>query len=72
MMDYSTVQEASVRWRISERHIQKLCDEQRIPGTVRIGSRQDAGGLCKIHRLVSETDRFLPKHIEEIVCFRDG
>ncbi len=31
-----TVQEAATKWEISERHIQKLCEENRIPGVVRL------------------------------------
>ena len=31
-MDYISVQEAAVKWGISERRIQKLCEENRIPG----------------------------------------
>ncbi len=36
MFDYITVQEAATKWEISERRIQKLCDENRIPGVVRL------------------------------------
>lgn len=32
MFDYITVQEAAKKWAISERRIQKLCEENRIPG----------------------------------------
>jgi hypothetical protein len=34
-MDYISVQEATEKWGISERRIQKLCEEKRIPGVVR-------------------------------------
>ncbi|NLV95678.1 MAG: helix-turn-helix domain-containing protein [Candidatus Riflebacteria bacterium] len=34
-MDYISVGEAAVKWGISERRIQKLCEENRIPGVVR-------------------------------------
>lgn len=34
-MDFISVQEAATRWGISERRIQKLCEENRIPGIVR-------------------------------------
>lgn len=37
MFDYTTVKETSNRWGISERRIQKLCEEKRIPGVVRLG-----------------------------------
>jgi len=31
-MDYISVQEAAIKWGISERRVQKLCEEKRIPG----------------------------------------
>lgn len=31
-MDYISVQEAAKKWDISERRVQKLCEENRIPG----------------------------------------
>lgn len=34
-MDFISVQEAATRWGISERRIQKLCEENRILGVVR-------------------------------------
>jgi len=34
-MDFISVQEAVAKWGISERRIQKLCEENRIPGVVR-------------------------------------
>lgn len=34
-MDYISTKEASEKWGISERRIQKLCEEGRIPGVVR-------------------------------------
>jgi hypothetical protein len=34
-MDYISTKEAAVKWGISERRIQKLCEENRIPGTIR-------------------------------------
>lgn len=36
-MDFISVQEAALKWGISERRIQKLCEEERIPGAVRFG-----------------------------------
>ncbi len=36
MFDYMTVQDAAKQWDISERRIQKLCEEKRIPGVVRL------------------------------------
>lgn len=34
-MDFISVQEAAAKWGISQRRIQKLCEENRIPGLVR-------------------------------------
>ena len=34
-MDYITTKEASLKWGISERRIQKLCEENRIAGVIR-------------------------------------
>lgn len=34
-MDFISVREASQKWGISERRIQKLCEENRIDGAVR-------------------------------------
>lgn len=36
-MDYITPKEASQKWGISERRIQKLCEENRIEGVARLG-----------------------------------
>lgn len=36
MFEYMTVQEAANLWEISERRIQKLCEEKRIDGVVRL------------------------------------
>jgi len=36
-VDYITPKEASLKWGISERRIQKLCEEGRIDGVVRFG-----------------------------------
>lgn len=36
-MDFISVQEAASKWEISERRIQKLCEEERIPGVTRFG-----------------------------------
>lgn len=37
MLDYISVQQAADKWGISERRIQKLCEENRIDGAVRFG-----------------------------------
>lgn len=36
-MDYISVKAASEKWGISERRIQKLCEENRIEGTEKFG-----------------------------------
>lgn len=33
-MDYISTKEAAKKWGISERRIQKLCEENRIPGVI--------------------------------------
>lgn len=37
MLNYISVKHASKKWGISERRIQKLCEESRIDGVVRFG-----------------------------------
>lgn len=34
-MEYISIKEASIKWGISERRIQKLCFEDRIAGAIR-------------------------------------
>ena len=34
-MDYMTVREAAEKWNVTMRWVQKLCEEDRIKGTVR-------------------------------------
>lgn len=34
-MEYISAPEAAIKWGISERRVQKLCEENRIPGVVR-------------------------------------
>jgi excisionase family DNA binding protein len=36
-MDCISTKEAAEKWGISERRIQKLCEENRIPGVIRFG-----------------------------------
>jgi len=36
-MEFISTKEASEKWGISERRIQKLCEEERIPGVFRFG-----------------------------------
>ncbi|MCI6706840.1 DNA-binding protein [Eisenbergiella porci] len=35
-MDYTTAPEAAIKWGISERRVQKLCEDNRIPVIERI------------------------------------
>lgn len=37
MFDYISVKEAPSKWEISERRVQKLCEEKRIEGVMRFG-----------------------------------
>lgn len=37
MFDYISVKDAAQKWGISERRIQKLCEQNRIEGVVRFG-----------------------------------
>lgn len=37
MFEYVSVREMANKWEISERHIQKLCEENRIDGVQRFG-----------------------------------
>ena len=37
IMKYLSIKETAARWGISERRIQVLCKENRIPGTITIG-----------------------------------
>lgn len=37
MLEYISVKEAASKWEISERRIQKLCEENRIEGVQRFG-----------------------------------
>ncbi|OBR93506.1 helix-turn-helix domain protein [Clostridium ragsdalei P11] len=36
-MDYISTPEAAKKWDISERRVQKLCEENRIPGVSKLG-----------------------------------
>lgn len=37
-MEYMSIAEAAVKWNISNRRIQVLCAQERIPGACRIGN----------------------------------
>ena len=36
-MDYMTIKETAAKWKLSERRIQVLCLQDRIPGAMRFG-----------------------------------
>lgn len=36
MLEYTSATEVAKKWHISERRVQKLCEENRIPGVTRI------------------------------------
>ena len=36
-MEYMSCPEAARKWEISERRVQKLCEEKRIPGVSKLG-----------------------------------
>ena len=46
-MDYISIKEASEKWGISERRIQKLCSENRIEGVVRLSRVWAIPKRCK-------------------------
>ena len=58
MFAYMTVQEAAIKWNISERRIQTLCSENRIEGIVRLSrvwlipkdAKKPADGRFKVNR----------------------
>ncbi len=36
-MEYMSVREAAASWKVSERRVQKLCENERIDGVLRFG-----------------------------------
>ena len=59
-MDYISTKEAAEKWGISERRIQKLCEDNRIPGAIRFvrvwAIPKDAEKPKDGRRKASETD----------------
>ena len=57
-MEYMSCPEAAKKWSISERRVQKLCEENRIPGISKIGymwlipkdAEKPADGRLKINK----------------------
>ena len=37
MMEYMSASQAAEKWKISERRVQKLCEDNRIPGVTKFG-----------------------------------
>lgn len=37
MFEYIAVKDAALKWNLSERRVQKLCEEQRIQGAMKFG-----------------------------------
>jgi len=65
MFEYMTVQEAAKLWEISERRIQKLCEENRIDGVVRLSrvwlipknSKKPTDNRLKINKQIQQKTR---------------
>ena len=36
-MDYMTIKEAALKWGLSERRIQEICELDKVPGVVKFG-----------------------------------
>ena len=37
-MEYITAREAAAKWKVSQRRVQRLCEQSRIPGVLRFGT----------------------------------
>lgn len=65
MFEYMTVQDAAKLWEISERRIQKLCEEKRIDGVVRLSrvwlipknSEKPTDNRLKINKQIQQKSR---------------
>lgn len=65
-MEYMSCPQAAKKWSISERRVQKLCEENRIPGVSKIGymwlipidAEKPADGRQKIKKIVRFLVRF--------------
>lgn len=65
-MEYMSCPQAAKKWSISERRVQKLCEENRIPGVSKIGymwlipidAEKPADGRQKIKKFVRFLVRF--------------
>lgn len=62
-MDYMTITEAAEKWKISNRRIQTLCSQGRVPGAERLGyiwllpkdAEKPADGRIKSGRYIKKT-----------------
>ncbi len=63
MFEYMTVQETAKLWEVSERRIQKLCEEKRIDGVIKLSrmwlipanAKKPNDGRCKcVHKQKEE------------------
>ena len=55
-MDYISIKEASEKWGISERRIQKLCSENRIEGVVRFSRVWAIPKMRRNQKMQEESD----------------
>ena len=55
-MEYISVKEASLKWGISERRIQRLCLEERVAGAIRFTQSQ---GFCR-KTIQKRSEPFMP------------
>lgn len=66
-MDYISVREAAQKWEISERRVQKLCEENRIDGTQKFGRSWMIPKTAKNLQIYAENQIYLNKE-GEILC----
>lgn len=36
-MEYMTIKEATVKWGLSERRVQEICEQKKVPGVTKFG-----------------------------------
>ena len=36
-MEYMTIKEATVKWGLSERRVQEICEQEKVPGITKFG-----------------------------------
>ncbi|SEU25116.1 hypothetical protein SAMN05443270_3930 [Lacrimispora sphenoides] len=57
MLDYISVRQVAGKWGISERRIQKLCEEKRIVGAIRFGHARAIPKMQKSLQMQKEKKR---------------